>query len=178
MSFDPEEVRAWSWWDSPQWTAYTNAYGSPAGRPVHGPSYVVDLTKDPSLSKGHKSAVKTQMKRQHIRRTVDVEPFHRAHDSEAGGETRSQETWEMFQQWLDEDHAVCVTNAEGGWAYFICDPPGAYYASAAGRDCHWLLFSVIEGLKEAGFEWLELGEGHTPGIDTYKRGFSSCVVEP
>ncbi len=176
---DHDAIRNWSWWDSPEWKAYTEAYGSAAGRPVHGQSYVVDLSGDPRkwLSKGHKAAVKQQMATQHIRTSTNVEPFHRAHVLAAGRETRSSETWELMQQWLDEKHAICTTNAVGGWAYVIAEPPGAYYASAAGSDCHYLQFKIIEGLKEAGFSWYELGQAHTEGIGTFKRGFGSVLID-
>ncbi len=175
-----EKVTSWAWWSSPDWGEYCEAYGSAAGRPVHGPSYVVDLSQDPwkALSKGHRSAVKVQRERQHIRRTISTDAFHRAHTSAAGRETRSQTTWEIMDGWLRECHGVCLSNGEGGWVYAIVDPPGAYYASSAGKDCHWLLYKLIEGLKYADFEWFELGEGHTKGIGTYKAGFSSCVVDP
>ncbi len=175
---DPEAVRTWSWWSSPEWKAYTEAHGSAAGRPVHGPSYVVDLTDDPwgYYSKGHRSAMKTQMSTQHIRTSSNVGAFHTAHSEAAGRETRSQSTWDLMQDWVDDARAVCVTNGEGGWAYVICDHPGAYYASAAGADTHYLQHRIILGLKAAGFDWYELGDAATEGIATFKKGFASEVV--
>lgn len=174
-----DAVLNWRWWSTPEWGAYCRAYdGSEAHRPVQGPSYVVDLTTDPlqQLSKGHRAAIRSQMASQHVRTSRTVEPFHRAHSIAAGRETRSQETWDLMQDWLDHHSAVCVTNGEGGWAYVICDPPGTYYASAAGRDTHYLQFKIICGLKDAGFRWYELGEGHTSGIRTFKKGLSGVVV--
>ncbi len=179
MSSD-DAVRDWSWWSTPHWEEYCGAYGSPPGRPVHGDSYVVDLSLEPwkHLSKGHRSAIKIQMATQHVRTVTDVRAFHRGHLEAAGRETRTQTTWDLMQDWIDCRWAVCVTNGVGGWAYVICDPPGAYYASGAGRDCHYLQYKVICGLKDAGFDWYELGEGHTSGITTFKKGFATGVVEP
>lgn len=173
-----DDVRKWSWWDSPEWAEYTEAYGSEPGRPLLEPSHVVDLGQDLKPSKGHRAAIKSQLKRQHVRTCGSVEPFHRAHLEAAGRETRSQETWDLMDAWIKSCHGVCVTNGEGGWAYVIVDPPGAYYASGAGRDCHFLHWKIIQGLKHAAFDWYELGSGHTPGIDTFKKGWGGIVVEP
>ncbi len=176
-----DSVLNWAWWSSPEWDAYCTAYdGSKAHRPIKGDSYVVDLSLEPwkHLSKGHRSAIKSQMDSQRVSTSQDVEAFHAAHRVAAGRETRSQTTWDLFQDWVDNKKAVCVTNGEGGWAFVFCNPPGAYYASAAGRDTHYLQFKIICGLRDAGFGFYELGEAHTPGIGTFKSGFSNSVVEP
>jgi hypothetical protein len=118
------------------------------------------------------------METQHIRTCSNIDAFHRAHRAAAGRETRSQGTWDLMGEWLGGCHGICVTNGVGGWAYVILDPPGAYYASSAGPDTHFLQWKVIHGLRDAGFDWYELGSGHTQGIATFKRGFSNTVVDP
>ncbi len=174
-----DDVRSWSWWDSPSWKAYCDAYdGSDAHRPLKEPSYVVDLAKETTPARGHRSRIRQQMERQHTRTCSTVDAFHRAHTEAAGRETRSSGTWDCMQEWLNDFQAVCVTNGEGGWAYVIVEPPGAYWAAAAGRDTHFLQWKIINGLREAGFAWYELGAAHTPGIGTFKAGFANMIVDP
>ncbi len=174
-----DDVREWQWWSSPHWEEYCEAYdGSKPHRPLKEPSYVVDLSKNVKPSKGHSAAIRQQMERQHVRTCSTVEPLHRAHGEAAGRETRTQSTWDLMDDWIKSCHGISVTNGEGGWAYVIVDPPGAYYASAAGRDTHYLQWKIINGLKSAGFTFYELGAGHTPGIATFKRGFANLKVDP
>ncbi len=174
-----DDVRNWSWWESEQWAKYCKAFdGSEAHRPVTQSSYVVDLSQEVKPSKGHRSAIRQQMERQHVRTCSTIEPFHRAHREAAGRETRTQSTWDLMDDWIESCHGLCVSNGEAGWAYVIVDPPGAYYASAAGRDTHFLHWKIIHGLRDAGFEWYELGMGHTIGIRTFKSGLANTVVDP
>ncbi len=174
-----DEVLNWSWWSSPQWRKYCEAYdGTDAHRPLSEPSYVVDLSGEIKPARGHRYRIRQQMECQHIRTVSTVEPLHRAHVEAAGRETRSTATWDLMEDWIHDWQAVCVTNGEGGWAYVIVDHPGAYWASAAGRDTHYLQWKLIGGLREAGFSFYELGMGHTPGIRTFKAGFSNAVIEP
>lgn len=171
-------MRAWKWWDSSDWRAYTNATTQGNGRPVHGPSHVIDLGTDlwKGLSKGHRSAMKTQMDI-NVHTSKNVDAYHRVHAAHAGRETRSQASWDLMQDWVNHYQGVCLTNGTA-WSYVIIDPPGAYYASSAGRPAHWLQMKMALGLQAAGFEWYELGEGHTPGINTFKKGFGGVLIDP
>lgn len=175
----PDRIREWSWWQSDDWAAYCEAYGSNHGRPIESKSYVVSLQEDPwnSLTKGHRSAITKQGKTQVIRMTTSTATMQDAHSQAAGRQTRTQSTWDLMDRWLVEGKALCATNDDGGWAYFILDKPGAYYASSAGSKMHYLMWTIIEGLKAAGYEWLELGEAHTGGIGTFKKGFSNVTVD-
>ncbi len=174
-----DDVREWPWWQSEEWAQYCKAYdGTEAHRPLTQSSYVVDLSQDVKPSKGFGCEVRRQMQVQHIRTSSSVMPFHSAHRLSAKGETRSQTTWDLMDDWIKNYRGLCVTNGQGAWAYVFVDFPGAYYASAAGRDSHYLQFKIATGLKDAGFRWYELGEGHTPGITTFKRGLANAMVEP
>lgn len=173
-----DDVRAWKWWQSENWAAYCEAYGSDPGRPVTGASFVVDLSQDCNPHPKHQYEIRRQMADQHVRTCSSVEPMHRAHAYAAARETRSQTTWDLMNDWIKTRHGVCVTNGEGAWAYVICDPPGAFYASAAGKNSHFMQWKIIQGLKNAGFDWYELGEAHNEGIGRFKSRFSNLVVEP
>ncbi len=174
-----DDVLNWSWWSSDHWAQYCKAYdGSEPHRPLSEPSYVVDLSREIKPSKGFGCEVRRQMHDQHIRTCSSVMPFHSAHRRAAEGETRSQTTWDLMDQWIKDYRGLCVTNGEGAWAYVFVEHPGAYYASAAGRGSHYLQFKIASGLKDAGFQWYELGAAHTPGIGTFKRGLANLIVDP
>ena len=176
---DHEIVRKWAWWDDDEWSAYADATNVPRGRPLHGPSYVVDLTQPLKPSKGHKAAIARERPIDIIRCWDSIENYHQLHRIAAGTETRSQESWDIMQRWLDSGLAALLTNCAGAWAYVILFPPGAYYASAVGHDSHHLQHTIMRSLQDCGeFTFYELGAGHTDGIDTFKRGFGCEVVEP
>lgn len=148
------------------------------------PSYVVDLTRPDEFSKGHRSAIKRQQATgEKIGFGKHIARFQCAHREAAGRVTRPEGTWMLMDSWLGVSGLLAATSPDGflatrAWAYVVYEKPGAYYFSAAGKDSHNLQRYIIDMLRRNGFEWYELGAGHTPGIDTFKRGFSKLTVEP
>ncbi len=171
---DHDAVRDWAWWSSPEWTAYCREYGSEPGRPVKGPSYVVDLTQPIKLRRDTRSRSKAY---QAVEVVKDVEQYHAAHRAAAGRETRSQATWNLMQTWVDREKAQ-VLRSRDAWRLVMLDHPGAYDASAAGPDAHWLVHWILLELQAQGYKWYELGDAATPGLETFKSGFGEELVAP
>lgn len=125
--------------------------------------------------------------------------FHRLHIAVAGRVTRSDESWRLQYQALEEGRAILITlrDREGemvGSAYFQHTRNEALYSVAAyRRDLfdqplgHLSLWEAIKFYKSLGVSWFNIGQrfyGHeartpTPkelAIATFKSGFATHIV--
>jgi lipid II:glycine glycyltransferase (peptidoglycan interpeptide bridge formation enzyme) len=189
----PPDALPRNWfWNTQEWRSYCAAYGSEWENPLHGPSYVIDLTATPGellrrMSKGHRSAIVKGEKYLHVDITADHFDEYRAMHRVANGRDTRPETWSIHRGWLDTGQAelfsVLLGDRPLGFAFVIVHGDGAYYASAAndpharqhpiGQVAQW---HAIRWLKSAGFAWYSLGEGYTEGIGRFKKGFGGVLT--
>lgn len=160
-----------------------------------GPSYVIDLRPELSqlrenLSKGHRAAVQHGLWSHRVVEFTNTAWMRACHERAAGRITRPLSTWECMDHWIRQDNGLCLASYGSDlvrplcWGFFIRYQDGAYYMSGASEPDlprsssagHVLMWEAIKRLHSWGYNWLETGEGHTPGIDTFKRGFGGRLV--
>lgn len=176
---------------------------------------IVDLRPDTDtilrrMRKGHKAAIKQVMKESSYR--VDVFDkdnitkdkllrFKEIHKTDAGRQTRTDESWECMYEWITSGNACLVMlwldsiQDYGAAALVMMYKQSAYYASYGTLDSYFLgghggyiiQWEAIKYLKSKGIEYYETGDNHFGGsgganehklheISKYKKGFRSIEI--
>jgi len=111
----------------------------------------------------------------------DVEELHTLHLQEAGRETRSQETWDIQQEMVDQKQAFCL-RTEKAAALFLYNQEVCYYGVAASQeDSHPIIWSAIQKAKDLGCRWFSMGDqmftnDKAGSISKFKRGFGGRTL--
>lgn len=105
-----------------------------------------------------------------------------SHYKRAGRKTRSDKTWEIQQQMIENFQAIVLHTMDSA-ALFYYNPISAYYAVSAGENGHSVIWRAIKEFKKINLEFLELGEQVFSGdtkevnISHFKSGFGGiCKI--
>lgn len=186
-----------TFWESPQFHAYEQAYGDEPGTrsnllaTASWSTRVIDLSvTEAELWRGIRKSYKAlihQAERTHeivVCEPHDIEGFRLVHYREAGRETRPPATWAVMGDWLRSGHAVLIGAVIGSkWYAFACFAgmgDSAYYFSAAATKQnvnHALIWRAMKHLKAHGVKQLEMGwQGQAAdekgkAIEFFRTGF-------
>lgn len=143
------------------------------------------------MRKSYRSLVRQAQKRYDTILGVNVRPLQRLHLLDAGGVTRSEETWDLQQAAIEAGEAFCVYVLDGeetvAGALFHRSRDEALYAVAAENpDRHGEPFGhlvqvfAIDHLRRLGVRWYHLGTRCYEGVSDkemqiahFKEGFAT-----